>query len=338
MTEAASDTADTADAAGSDTADSNGAADADGAATAATAHDTRYPLHLGLFALTCVATVWAGRLNFGSWEAGLGFGATLMTILVFHEMGHFVVARRHGIDASLPFFVPLPPQISLGTLGAVIRMDNPIQDRNQLLDVGAAGPLAGLVAAIPLLFVGLWLSPVVADPGGGMLEGNSLLYIAAKYVVTGRYLPGSDGADIVLHPIGFAAWVGLLITMINLIPIGQLDGGHIACAALGDRHERFSRRLHLALLAMAAGVWGVLALEARAAGLDAADCAAHGARGAIPWLVWALVLLVMRRMSGGVYHPPVGDVPLTKGRRTLVWVMAGIFLLLCTPAPLRPAL
>jgi membrane-associated protease RseP (regulator of RpoE activity) len=294
----------------------------------------RYLVHAALFAATCVTTALAG---------GAAFAATLMTILVCHEMGHYVVARRHGIDASLPYFIPLPPVISLGTLGAIIRMRSPIQDRNQLVDVGAAGPLAGLVVALPLLAYGLTLSPVArVDPGlghdGALIEGNSLLYLALKYVVTGRYLPAADGTDVQLHPVAFAAWVGLLITMINLIPIGQLDGGHVACGFLGRRHEALSRRLHWLLGAVGAAVALGLALEAHGRGAAPGDALARGAWAGAPWLVWAAMILGMRRLSGGRYHPPVGETPLTAGRRRLVFLTAAIFVLIFTPIPLRQGL
>lgn len=289
-----------------------------------------YLLHAALFAATCATTYAAG---------GLAFSATLMTILVVHEMGHYVAARLHGVPASLPFFVPLPPQISLGTLGAVIKMDRPIEDRNKLIDVGAAGPLAGLVVAIPLLAIGLWLSPLSATPAEGTyVEGNSILYIALKYVVTGRYLPAADGTDVVLHPMAFAAWVGLLITMINLIPIGQLDGGHVARAFLGNRHERFSQKLHWALLAVGVSVAGFLAFDAYRGGFSGDVISSQAFSGGMPWLVWATMLFVMRWMAGGAYHPPVGDQPLTPARRRLVVLTAIVFVLIFTPVPLRPAL
>ena len=296
-------------------------------------------LHAGLFLATCATTFYAGYLQFGAqWQSGLGFGGTLMVILICHEMGHYVVARRHRIDASLPYFVPLPPQISLGTLGAVIRMRQTISDRNQLIDVGAAGPFAGLIVAIPLLFVGLSLSELAPIADGVFLEGNSVLYLAIKYMVFGQYLPTADGWDVNLHPIAFAAWVGLLITMINLIPIGQLDGGHIACAALGNKHEASSSRLHMALCAVAALVFIGLVSEALAAGRSEGQAFWHGVKGGMPWLIWAAVLLVMRRLSGGIYHPPVGNAPLTPRRRLLVWLTLAVFLALLTPVPLRPAL
>ena len=246
-------------------------------------------VHLGLFLACCVTTWWFG---------GVAFAATLMGILACHEAGHFIAARRHGIDASLPYFIPLPPGISLGTLGAVIRMRAPIADRNQLLDVGAAGPLAGVAVALPLLIIGLAISPVGPPEPDSMIEGNSLLYILLKLIVLGRYLP-ADGVDVNLHPMAFAAWVGLLITFINLIPIGQLDGGHVACAVLGPRHERFSAVLHRGLLAI--GVLGAAGLAALAVGDGASvgDAVGYGASGALPWLLWAVLLFLMRRMGGG---------------------------------------
>ncbi len=288
-----------------------------------------YLLHAGLFVTTCATTYWAG---------GLPFAATLMAILVFHEMGHYIAARIHGIDASLPFFIPLPPGISLGTMGAVIRMREPISDRNKLIDVGAAGPIAGLVVAVPLLIVGLSMSEVATNTKPGIVEGNSIAYIGLKYLVKGMYLPASSGADVQLHPIAFAAWVGFLITMINLIPIGQLDGGHVARAYLGNKHERFSGWLHKALLlvGLAVAVW--LYWDARDFGYEWPSALKYSLTGAMPWLVWALLLVGMRAMSGGQYHPPVAGEPLTPGRRWVVFAIAAIFILIFTPIPLREKL
>ena len=154
-------------------------------------------VHIGLFVASCVTTFLYG---------GPYFAATLMGILVCHEAGHYVVGRMRGVDASLPYFIPLPPQISFGTLGAVIRMKSPITDRNALFDVGAAGPIAGLVVAIPLLVVGLHLSEVGPVPPGNTIEGNSILYAVLKLIVFGRWLPG-DGLDVNLQPMAFAGWV-----------------------------------------------------------------------------------------------------------------------------------
>jgi membrane-associated protease RseP (regulator of RpoE activity) len=285
-------------------------------------------IHAGLFAAACATTTWA---------QGPAFAATLMGILVCHELGHYVVARRHGVDVSLPYFIPLPPQISLGTMGAVIRMRGTMDDRNRLLDVGAAGPIAGLVVALPLLVLGLtWsqLGPIPADAG---LEGNSILYLLLKWAVFGRYLP-SGGVDVQLHPVAFAAWWGVLITMINLIPIGQLDGGHVMRAWLGDRHERVSAVLHRALPLVGAAVAAVLTLQARAAGLGWWDAISYAGTAALPWLVWTALLVAMRGMGGGVYHPPTSDAPLTPGRRWLAWLVLALWILIFTPVPMRRAL
>jgi len=261
-----------------------------------------------------------------------------MLILISHEAGHFVVARRHGVPASLPYFIPLP--LFPGTLGAVIQMEKPIADRNKLLDVGAAGPLAGLAVAIPLLVYGLSLSDVaVSNDPDSVLEGNSLLYLALKYLVKGQYLPAANGLDVQLHPVAFAAWIGLLITMINLIPIGQLDGGHVACAFFGsERHNRLSGALHRVLLAVGAAVSVWLTVDARDHGLAWSEAALYGLQSSLSWFVWALLLLGMRRLSGGIYHPPVGAGELTTGRRWLVFLVAVVFVLIFTPVPLREQL
>ncbi|MEZ4368655.1 MAG: site-2 protease family protein [Kofleriaceae bacterium] len=285
-------------------------------------------LSVGTFAACCVTTAWFG---------GVAFAATLMTILLCHEMGHYVAARHHGVEVSPPVFIPLPPQISLGTLGAVIRMPRPIASRDHLFDVGAAGPIAGLVVAIPLLVVGLATSTVGPVDPNGVLEGNSLLYGGLKLIVLGRWLP-ADGVDVQLSPMGFAAWVGLLITMINLIPIGQLDGGHVARAALGDRHERLSARLHVGLVVFAVLVGGVLLALARVAGRGWGGALAYAGAGCLPWLLWAAMILLMRRAAEGSYHPEVGDAPLSAGRQRAAALLLVLFLLIFMPVPMRAPL
>ncbi|MBS1123798.1 MAG: Peptidase family protein [Deltaproteobacteria bacterium] len=291
-------------------------------------------VHIGLFVACCGTTWLSAELQ----ERGTGiyFAGTLMCILAFHEAGHYVTGRHHKIDVSLPYFIPLPPLISLGTLGAVIRMDRPISNRNQLFDVGASGPLCGLIVAVPLLGYGLHLSTVGTPDPDSMIEGNSILYAVMKLVVFGRWLPGG-GSDVQLHPMAFAGWVGLLITMINLLPIGQLDGGHVARAVLGQRHEKFSARLHVVLplvgLVFGAVMFGI-ALDA---GKDVLGALGYAKYGVIPWLMWALLLALMRRQAGE-YHPPVGDIPLDRSRRRSAIVMLVIFCLIATPVPFRPVL
>jgi membrane-associated protease RseP (regulator of RpoE activity) len=288
----------------------------------------RVLVHGGLFVAACTTTFLS---------QGAAFAATLMAILTVHELGHYVVARYHKVDASLPYFIPLPPYVTLGTLGAVIKMKRPIADPNQLLDVGAAGPLAGLALAIPLLVIGLHYSHVGYPSPDGVSEGNSIFYGLTKLVMFGRWLP-HDRVDVNLHPMAFAAWMGLLVTMINLIPIGQLDGGHVARAWLGDRHEQLSARLHVALPAVGAVIAAFLILQARRLDVDWSDACWYAVQGALPWLVWAILLGVMRRLGGGEYHPPVGDTPLTPGRRALAIFVLIVWILIFTPIPTRPTL
>ncbi len=285
-------------------------------------------IHGGLFVTACVTTYWFG---------GLAFSATLMSILLCHEMGHYVVARRHGVEVSLPYFIPMPPQVTFGTMGAVIKMKSAIADRNALLDVGAAGPLAGLAVAIPLLIIGLMRSDLGPIEPNAVLEGNSVFYLSMKYLVFGQILP--DGSiDVQLHPMAFAAWVGLLVTMINLIPIGQLDGGHVLRAWIGDRHERVSAKLHVAMLGVAACVGVGMVAVARSRGNGWEDSLWWAFPGVMPWLVWSTLLLLLRRAGDGQYHPPVGEGSLTPGRRRLALVVLVVWLLIFTPVPMVPAL
>ncbi|MFI5309062.1 MAG: site-2 protease family protein, partial [Polyangiales bacterium] len=200
-----------------------------------------------LFFATCASTTFVGRLWAGgtSWHAALAYSVPLMAILLAHELGHYIAARIHRVPASLPYFIPfpLPP---LGTMGAVILMRDRIAKRNALLDIGAAGPLAGLCVALPVLVYGIAVSPVQPEAHGVTyyMEGRSLLYLFLLHALKG---PIPAGQDIMLGPTAFAGWAGLLVTMLNLIPAVQLDGGHVACALLGERYERVSRALRRAL-------------------------------------------------------------------------------------------
>ena len=292
-------------------------------------------IHGGLFIACCITTTIAGAMS-STLAGGIAFGGTLMGILTCHELGHYVVGRHHRVDVSLPYFIPMPPIGTLGTLGAVIRMRKPIEDRGKLFDVGAAGPIAGLVVAIPLLVIGLYLSDLAPQKAGDYVEGNSILYALLKYAMFGRWLPG-DGLDVQLHPMAFAGWVGLLVTMINLMPIGQLDGGHIAKSALGDAHEKWSGRLHVALPVIGFVVCGVMLVQARAADHDWAQAIRYAGNGLMPWMVWTILLGWMRR-NAGEYHPPVGEVPLDPTRKKLALAMLLLFVLIATPVPFRPVL
>lgn len=235
----------------------------------------------GLFAVTALTTLLAGALQAGVnpletpseiWR-GIPFSFTLLLILGCHELGHWVASRRHGVDVSLPYFIPGPTLV--GTFGAFIAMKSPVSDRNALIDIGAAGPLAGLVVTVPILFAGLALSQVVPasqTEGVGIHLGECALFSAVNWLVNGTIGPDQD---VILHPMAFAAWIGLLVTSLNLIPVGQLDGGHIIYAIFGARQREVAW--------MVVGMLLVLGLV--------------GWEG---WLIWGGILLIL-----GVSHPPV---------------------------------
>jgi membrane-associated protease RseP (regulator of RpoE activity) len=312
-------------------------------------------LHLGLLLATFITTTATGAMMAHgtrpepatSWLSaiapisdGLPYSIPLLAILLCHELGHYLVARAYGVEASLPFFIPLPPGLGLGTLGAVISMRNVTADRKKLIDIGAAGPLAGLAVAIPVLLYGLRHSPVgMGHPGDGM-EGNSILYALLKHAVTGAWLP--DGRrDVFLGLTANAGWVGLLLTMINLLPIGQLDGGHIASAYFGNGYNRFAERLHRLLPFVAGGVFAwvfhVARGEAGAFNLawDWRIGIGLAIGAAFPWLLWYGLVALVRRLSGGINHPPVEDKPLPRSRKALFWLMVIVFVGIFMPVPIR---
>jgi membrane-associated protease RseP (regulator of RpoE activity) len=305
-------------------------------------------LNVALFFVTLLTTTMQGALerhgmtSMFPLQDGLSFSLPLMAILLCHEMGHYIAARIHKVPASLPYFVPLPPGLGMfGTMGAVI-LQSRTSDRRKLIDIGAAGPLAGLAVAIPVLIVGLSLSTVQPLVGMGVQEGNSILYAVIKRLLFGAWLPG-DGRDVVLHPTAMAGWAGLLVTMLNLLPLGQLDGGHIAIAYFGNRYGRASRILQnlLPLLALAVGL--VVYADVLAAvhrldpGFRISPFEIAGNAG-LPWLVWFVLLHVLRRLSGGVDHPPVDDRPLPVSRAGLFWMVFVTFVIIFMPIPLRASL
>lgn len=246
---------------------------------------------------------------------GIPFAVTLLGILLAHELSHYFVARRYGSPVSLPFFIPMPLSL-MGTMGAVIVQRAPMRNRKALFDIGVAGPLGGLIVAIPLLIVGLALSDVGPPPPGietAWQEGNSLLYLAIKYMMFGKILP-SNGEDVWLHSVAFAAWAGLLVTMINLIPVGQLDGGHVTYALLG----RWAWRLgYLAIIAMF--IWGGWLMMS-------------GNQAGGFWLLWGFLNLVLNPR----HPPPLNDATPLDGRRIVLGLLVVvIFILTFMPAPLQ---
>jgi membrane-associated protease RseP (regulator of RpoE activity) len=245
-------------------------------------------------------------MPFELWR-GLPYAISILLILGAHELGHYFAARHHKLAVTLPYFIPAPLIGFLGTFGAFIQLREPMRNRKMLLDVGAAGPLAGLVFAIPILLIGLANSPVGPIPSEGMLEGNSLLYATAKIVTFGRMLPdGQD--DVTINQMAQAGWAGLLITALNLIPLGQLDGGHILFSLIGNKARRFYYPLMACAIALAILSPGT-------------------------WILWVILLLLL----GRVYAAPLDMItPLDSQRRLIGIVSLVIFFLTFVPLPFTP--
>jgi membrane-associated protease RseP (regulator of RpoE activity) len=243
---------------------------------------------------------------------GLPFSLTLLAILLAHEMGHYLAARYYRVDASLPFFIPAPTLI--GTLGAFIRIRSAILSRRVLFDIGIGGPLAGFAALLLPMAAGVSMSKIVPGIGtqGEVLFGTPLALRLFEWMI----FPHTPVVDIYLHPVARAAWVGLLATALNLLPIGQLDGGHILYSFLGER-TRILSRLFVAALAA----------------LGAVQLFTSEYRVGYMWLLWAVVLLLV-----GMRHPTIIDpAKLSPRRRWLGLAALIIFLLTFTLAPIRTA-
>ncbi len=269
-------------------------------------------VHLVLFLLTVLTTLIAGAFHAGQnpfahpWAlfSGVPFSFALLAILGSHEMGHYLLARYHGVRATLPYFIPFPHPL-IGTLGAVIRIRSPIPSRNALLDIGAAGPFAGMAVAIPLAMLGIHWSHLVtlSQVQGGLHLGEPLLFRLLVWWVKGPLPPDTT---LYLHPVAFAGWLGFFVTALNLLPSGQLDGGHIAYALFGPLHRTISRLTFLALLLL-----GVLWLG---------------------WWTWALLILFFIRFD----HPaPLNQVSrLDPRRRWIGYLAILLFFLTFVPVPI----
>ena len=242
--------------------------------------------------------------------SGAWYSLTILAILGTHELGHYCACRYYRVDASPPYFLPVP-LVPTGTLGAFIRIRQRIPTKAMLFDIGAAGPIAGFVVAVPALVAGVALSRVAplapSDGGSVILLGEPLLFQATAWAVWGS-LP--DGHALNLHPMGFAAWFGLLMTALNLFPIGQLDGGHISYAALGQR----STGITVGAVAVVVGLTFV----------------------SLSWLLWALLMVTMLVVFGPRHPRTVDDhVPLDRRRCWVAASTAVIFAVCFTPAPIR---
>jgi len=285
----------------------------------------RRHLPLFLFFSTFVTTTLVGGCHyqafisdFGALELdagplliphGLWYSTTILAILGAHEFGHYFTCRYYGVSASLPYFIPAPIWLT-GTLGAFIRIRGPIPTKPILFDIGVAGPLAGFVVAVPTLVVGLSLSRLTPLPPdfSGLSLGEPLLFQFTSWLIFGS-LP--EGFSVNLHPMGFAAWFGLLATALNLFPIGQLDGGHLTYAVFGKR----STFITLSMLCITA----LLTFWSRS------------------WVVWTILLTVMLIVFGP-RHPPTldEDLPLDRGRRIVAFAAFLILILCFTPIPIEP--
>ncbi|MDB5215070.1 MAG: hypothetical protein JWO86_2997 [Myxococcaceae bacterium] len=260
--------------------------------TAPPAPRARWRLNLVLFLATIASVFVTGVYTQGSrWQAAQ-FAGTILVILVAHELGHYVAARLHKVDASLPYFIPLPLLSPFGTMGAVIRMRGVIPTRRALLDIGASGPIAGLCFAIPLYIWGAahsHLVPLPSSGDGSVQLGESLLMKLLDHV----FAPAKpEGMDLELSPIAFGAWGGMFVTMINLLPVGQLDGGHVAYALFGKKQDRYAQLIHRSMLAFFfVVVFGHVARDV-SNGLGLYYLGRHLANSLF-WLVWFQVLAVL---------------------------------------------
>ncbi len=281
-----------------------------------------------MFILTVVSTSFFGFVMFGSLAGSIKFSVSLLFILGAHESGHYVAAKKWGIPSSLPYFIPFPNII--GTLGAVMRLKTPITNRKALFDIGIAGPLAGFVVALPILIIGISVSDVKVTVinNNSFVEGNSILYILLKYLVHGKLLPTFDiysslgninnfflilfgknprgqCLDIFVGPFAWAGWVGMLVTSLNLMPIGQLDGGHIVYALFPKAQAYLGKLFFVGLIFGSITLWK-------------------------PWFMWVLLSFIF-----GVNHPPIYDnTDIGSKRKMLGYVAIIIFFLTFMPAPI----
>jgi membrane-associated protease RseP (regulator of RpoE activity) len=286
-------------------------------------------LHVLLFALTIATTTIVGAAQYASFlddfrgstalpmsfaallVRGIWYSGTILSILGCHELGHYFACRYYDVDASLPFFIPVPVLLT-GTMGAFIRIREPIPQKRMLFDIGIAGPIAGFLVAVPALFIGVAMSHLVRLPAdqSNMLElGEPLLFKLTSWLLWGTQ---PDGYSLNMHPMAFAAWFGLLATALNLFPMGQLDGGHISYAVLGSR---FSTYLTFATVVVTMGL----------------------AWFASSWIVWTVLTIAML-VAFGPRHPRVfdEDVPLDRTRLLLALFAVVMFALCFTPSPIQP--
>jgi len=279
--------------------------------------------NLVLFGITLLTTTMAGAymagvdhplLNPSGLIHGLTFSVPLMAILLFHELGHYITARRNNVNVTLPFFIPAPfPSVFIiGTFGAFIRMKSPPRSRRIMFDVGAAGPWAGMLLAVPAVIIGLQHSEIAPldHTAGGLELGNSLLFLGLARWILGV---NPNSVTINLHPIAFAGWIGLFVTTLNLLPVGQLDGGHVVYALFGRIHRGISRSFVMLCVLMVVVPWLL------------------GWSYWTGWLLWAVLLVFL-----GLGHPAAmdTDTPLDPRRRVAAWLTIVLFAITFSPVPI----
>jgi Zn-dependent protease len=281
-----------------------------------------------LFVVTLVsvfATRWVW--NEGSFgvrvKDALMFTGSLMGILTVHELSHWVAARIHRVDASPPYFIPLPILSPFGTMGAVIRLRGSIPTRRALLDIGASGPLGGMAVAIPLYAWGVAHSTVVTLTGDIGQLGSSLLVKGLDHVFAP---PVTEGTDVLLHPVAFGAWGGMLVTMLNLLPVSQLDGGHVAYALFGPRQDKYAKSIHRALLVFFFLSLGSFLVQDVRAGLGLAHLG-KAIENSAWWLFWFQILAILGTLNTPARQQPDGLPAGTITVRTRITMVASLLVI-----------
>ncbi|MEI8033208.1 MAG: site-2 protease family protein [Chlorobiaceae bacterium] len=321
-----------------------------------------YPLHAALFLVTVFTTLWAGAFwgghpvtlsrafpFVGNLGTGVAYSFALLSFLSVHEFGHYFAALHHRVRATLPYYIPVPPLpffLSIGTMGAVIRIRERITNTSALFDIGMTGPVSGFLVCVAILVYGFTHLPpadfiytihpeylakgfVQAPPGETLLLGKNLLWITMERAIAPKNLPPMT--EMYHYPFLFAGWLGSIVTALNLLPVGQLDGGHIIYAMFGRKgHTKAARGfvLFITLLAMPA----FLQMAAAMLHLESAVVIPQLLlRWSWPgWLLWAFIL---SRVIG-LHHPPtLLDHPLSAPRKVSGWIAITIFLLTFTPVP-----
>ncbi len=256
--------------------------------------------HIALFIATLITTFLAGYLQGGTVVSGLSFSVSLLFILGSHEMGHYYYGRKYGILITPPYFIPVPPPFIAGTMGAFIRIKSQITSKRALFDIGVAGPIAGIIAAVPVLIIGIKLSQIVPVQDIGETDvihlGDSLIFSFFVSMIHGTI---DEGFDIYLHPAAFAGWIGLFVTALNLIPSGQLDGGHIVYSLFNKKiHSLVSKISIVVIIILGMGTEPVVnLLSSYNIDLNLPEYLLF--QGWLGWIIWAFLLVLM-----GTMHPP----------------------------------